>query len=63
MRIFGSIYYRQKNMGKRQNLLALPSTGRRSQHFDPIRHTEHLKAKIRYNIHKTLRLWRDRTFT
>ena len=50
-------------MRKRLNLLALPSTERRSQQFHPISHTKDLRVKLHHSIQKTLRSWRDRTFT
>ena len=50
-------------MVNRLKLIAMPSTGRRSQQSHPISHTEDLEAKLRYSIHKTLRLMRDRTLT
>ena len=50
-------------MRKRLKLLALTSTGRRSQQSHPISHTEDLKAKLRYSIDKTLCFRRDRTLT
>ena len=37
----------------RRNLLTLPFTGRRSELFHPINHTEDLKLKLHYNSHKT----------
>ena len=48
-------------MRKRLNLLALPSTGRRSQQFHPMSHTEDLRVKLYHSKQKTLRLWRNRT--
>ena len=50
-------------MRNRLNLLALPSTGRRAEQFHQISDTEDLRVLLYHGIHKTLRLWRNRTFT